>query len=129
MSKLKHYSLFLVFVIFLLSLLVSSCNDVINENVEALYSSGALDTKSVAVVCVDLYVDWDGKFIYLGSACNTGAGGGGAAGGVTGSIMDGHNRGDVFESPPYNSGGTPSGGEALSIITPQQESRSINLSF
>lgn len=57
MSKLKHYSLFLVFEIFLLSLLVSSCNDVINENVEALHSSGALVTKSVAVVCVDLYVD------------------------------------------------------------------------
>ncbi|EOS19575.1 MULTISPECIES: hypothetical protein [Parabacteroides] len=61
---------------FILFLAVLSCdsqfideeNKLQQENIEAL-------TKSVPIVCVDLYVRWDDTDIYLGTACNSAAGG------------------------------------------------------
>lgn len=67
------------------------------ENIEAL-------TKSVPVVCVDLFVSWDGKEMYLGTACNVG---GSSGGGGTGSITSGYKPDDIIESPPYTPNEVP----------------------
>lgn len=88
---------------FILFLAVLSCdsqfideeNKLQQENIEAL-------TKSVPVVCVDLYVRWDDTDIYLGTACNSAAGGGGS-----GSITGGYDPDDIIESPPYTPGRIP----------------------
>lgn len=85
---------------FVFIMILQSCdNEIVNdgesmqqENIEAL-------TKSVAVVCVDLFVQWDGEFLFLGSSCS----GGGSSGGGHGSITDGYNDRDIIESPSYPS--------------------------
>lgn len=86
---------------FVFIMILQSCdNEIVNdgesmqqENIEAL-------TKSVAVVCVDLFVQWDGEFLFLGSSCS---GGGSSGGGGHGSITDGYNDRDIIESPSYPS--------------------------
>lgn len=80
------------------------------ENIEAL-------TKSYAVVCVDLYVQWDDDFLYLGTACN-GQGISGGGGGATGSIAGGYDPDDIVESPPYNPPSTPGAGGGSSHYNP-----------
>ncbi|WP_075557159.1 hypothetical protein [Parabacteroides timonensis] len=70
-------------------------NKLQQENIEAL-------TKSVPVVCVDLYVRWDDSDIYLGTACSGVVGGGGS-----GSITGGYDPDDIIESPSYTPGGIP----------------------
>lgn len=95
---------------FILFLAVLSCdsqfideeNKLQQENIEAL-------TKSVPIVCVDLYVRWDDTDIYLGTVCNSAAGSGG---GSYGSIAGGYDPDDIIESPPYTPGGIPSGGNS-----------------
>lgn len=129
MTKSQNYLLSYMYhtFMFITMAISSGCdNKIISEKEDEPNKAGSVSTKSVPVICVDLFVHWNGEMVYIGTACNSGGSSGGSGG--TGSITGLHNPNDIIESPPYESGGTPnmggSGGSGSTHYNPstgQQE--------
>jgi len=107
LKDMKHINILTALIIFAFTI-VGCDKEIISEknsdNIHAL-----LLTKSVPVICIDVYVTWNGQFIYLGTACTSGEGGGEVSSGnpSSGSIGAEYDPDSLFTSSPYDPGGNP----------------------
>lgn len=124
MNKLRSHSFIYAFsssvlLLLLLCLFVlQGCKDSLDEEIENPNLTALLATKSVAVVCVDVFAYWNGEQIYIGTACSSGgsSGGGGSGGVDIGGIGSGYEPDDIIVTNPYDAGGTVSGGGGSSVV-------------
>lgn len=116
MKKLKSYlsrygiSVFVSLLCLFFLFMLQGCTSYLDEVDENPNLTALLSTKSVAIVCVDVFATWEGEFIYVGTACNS-SGSGSSGGNIDiGNIGSDYGAENLTVTEPYDAGGSISGG-------------------
>lgn len=98
----KYVNIFIISIIAIFTTIGCDNELIIEKNRDNIHA--LLLTKSVPVICIDVFVNWNGELIYIGTACSS-SGGGGSGTPSVGSIGNGYNPNDLVISNPYDGGG------------------------